>query len=251
MKKSLLLTCLICGALLLSACGASPADAASSGGGFSGNGFAGGSARQSGIAGIFSIFSSRPSVTFTPEEKLAVGTVKLDANSKSIDRAEAEKLLPLWQLLHQLYTSSSAASEEKAAVVDAIRNAMTPEQVAAIDSMQMSRADLFAAFQQGQNGGSNGAAAGTGGTRTQNFTGGNGTRRSGGGGQGFFFAGGPGGFDGGGVRTGAAGASGGTGATTTTQQSLNSAQRAQVAANNLTGALISQVITLLQDKLSS
>lgn len=251
MKKSLLFTCLICAALLLSAC-ASSSSAGDGGAASAGSGF-GGARRPTGLASIFSIFTGGTrSFTFTPEEKLAVGTIKLDAAGKSIDRAEAGKLLPLWQLLHQLYSSSSPAPEEEAAVVDAIRSAMPPDQVAAIDSMQMSRGDLFTTFQQGQTSGSSSGTNGTGAARAQNFTGGNGSRRNGAGGQGFFFGGPAGGFAGGGLRPGSATGNGtGNAATTTTQQSINSAERAQAATNNLTNALINQVISLLQDKLSS
>ncbi len=249
MKKTLLLTCLLCSALLLSACASSgPTDGASNS-----TGSTGGSSRT-GLAGIFSsIFSPRRSLTLTPEEKLAIGTIKLDANGQAIDRTEAAKLLPLWQLLHQLYASSSAAPQEQTAVMDQIRSAMTPGQVAAIDSMQLSRADIFASLQQGQAN----TSAGTGGTGTgasgsRGSTGGNGSR-----GQGFFFGGGApggggfgGGFGGGGFRNGTASGNGSS-STTTTQQSLTSAQRAAAATNGITNALINQVISLLQDKLSS
>ncbi len=247
MKKTLLLTCLICYALLLSACASTGTDGAS-------NSF-GGNSRSTGLAGIFSsIFSPRRSFTLTPQEKLAIGTIKLDANGQAIDRTEAAKLLPLWQLMHQLYSSSSAAPQEEAAVMDQIRSTMTPSQVASIDSMQMSRADIFASLQQGQ---ANTSAGGNGaGTGSRGFTGGNGTR-----GQGFFFGGGApgggfggGGFGGGGFggnRNSTGGATGSSGSTTTAQQNITSAQRAAAATSGITNALINQVISLLQDKLSS
>lgn len=244
MKKTLLLTCLICSALVLSACASTGTDGASNS--------LGGSSRQTGLAGIFSsIFSTRRSTTLTAEEKLAIGTIKLDASGQAIDRAEAAKLLPLWQLLHQLYASSSAAPQEETAVMDQIRSTMTPSQVASIDSMQLSRSDIFAALQQGQantSAGSNGAGTGT--TRSGSSAGGSGSR-----GQGFLFGGGGGfgggGFGGGGFRNATGSGTGSSGSTTTTQQSLTSAQRAAAATSAMTNALINQVISLLQDKLSS
>lgn len=241
MKKSLLLTCLLCAALVLSACAPSRSTdgAATSAGSGSG---------RTGLAGIFSVFSSRRSFTLTPAEKLAAGTIKLDANGQTIDRAEAAKLLPLWQLLHQLYASTGAAPQEEAAVLDQIRSAMTPSQVAAIDGMQMSRADIFAALQQGQANVSTGSA-GTGSAASRGSTGSTSNR-----GQGFFFGGGGGfgggGFGGGGFRTGGGTGSGST-STTTTQQTITSAQRAAAVTNSMTNALINQVMSLLQDKLSS
>ena len=250
MKKTLLFTCLLCTALILSACASTPS--ASEFGRGSGSGAGSGT---TGLAGIFSIFSPRRSFTLTPAEKLAIGTIRLDANGQAIDRAQAAKLLPLWQLMHQLYASSSAAPQEEAAVVDQIRSTMTPSQVSALDGMQLSRADIFAALQSGQANTSTGSGgnAGNGTSRSGGFTGGNGSR--GNGGQGVvFFGGGPGGGAGGGF--GAGGFRNGTGAggsssTTSTQQNITSAQRQAAASNGITSALINQVISLLQDKLSS
>lgn len=247
MKKTLFFTCLMCSALLLSAC-ASNRSGGSAENSFAANGSSS-STRRSGLAGILSIFTGGTrSFTLTPEEKLAFGTLKLDSNGKTIDREQAGKLLPLWQLLHQLYSSSSAAPEEKAAVVEAIRSTMTSDQLAAIDNMQIGRADLFTAFQQGQSSGSNTGTSGTGTSRAQGSTSSS-ARRNGGGGQAFFFEGPAGGF--GAFRQGSATGNGtGSTTTTTTQQSINSAERAQAAANNLTNALIEEVIRLLQGQLS-
>ncbi len=256
MKKTLLLTCLLCASLLLSACAGTASASGFGNGDGGGNGFGGGS-RQTGLPGIFSIFSGgRRTFTLTAQEKLAIGTIKLDANGQSIDRAEAAKLLPLWQLLHQLYSSSSATPQEEAAVVDQIRSTMTPSQVAAIDGMQLSRSDMFASLQQGQasTAATSGTTGGTSGSRGS--TGGNGARGNGGG-QGFFFSGGPGGgfggggFGGGGFRNGTGTGNGTTGGTTTAQQNITAAQRAAAATSGITNALINQVISLLQDKLAS
>ena len=177
--------------------------------------------------------SSR-NLALTDEEKLALGTMKLEAAGHPVDPAEAARLLPLWQLLRQLHSSSSAAPEEIAAVVEQIRSTMTPVQVAAIDGMQMSRADALSAFQQSQAGSS--TAARTGASRSGSPT--NGNQRNGGNGPAFFFGGGPGeaGF-GGEIRSSTNGSSG-------TQQTPSSTQRSQALAN----ALINQVIALLQDK---
>ncbi len=232
MKRNLILTCLVSAALVLSGCAT----------GSSNNGF-GSSSNSTGLAGIFSsIFSSRRSFSITPSEKLAIGTIKLDASGQAIDNAEAARLLPLWQLLHTLYASSGAAPQEEAAVLAQIRSTMTPSQVAAIDIMQPSRGDIFAALQQGQGSTSTGSGP-TGSTSSRGSTGGSGNR-----GQGFVFGGG-GGF--GGAFRNSSGTGNGSAGTTTTEQNVTAAQRAATVNNAMTNALINQVISLLQDKVSS
>ncbi len=117
----------------------------------------------------------------TPESKLALGTLKLEGTPQAVDSAMAAKLLPLWQLLHQLNTSTSAAPQEVTAVVDQIQATMNPDQVKAINSMQFTQADIFSAFQQqGRANGSTGTTA-AGGTRSSGAAGSN---RGNGGGRG-------------------------------------------------------------------
>jgi hypothetical protein len=84
----------------------------------------------------------------TPEVRLALGTLKLEQTPMAVSRAAAAQLLPLWQLLAQLHKSSSTAPEEITAVLDAIRAAMSPEQIQAVDAMQVGPGDMAAVFQQ-------------------------------------------------------------------------------------------------------
>ena len=77
--------------------------------------------------------SSSASFAITPETKLALGTLKLEGTPLAVDKATAAKLLPLWQLLLQLNTSSAAAPQEVTAVIDEIQATMTPAQSQAID----------------------------------------------------------------------------------------------------------------------
>src|SRR5512135_1411074 len=86
--------------------------------------------------------SSRNSFVLTPETKLALGTIKLEGTPEAVDAATAAKLLPLWQLLLQLSSSTSAAPQEVTAVLDQIRATMTPSQISSINSMQFTPADF-------------------------------------------------------------------------------------------------------------
>ncbi len=196
---------------------------------------------------------TRADIKMTPELKLAVGTLKLDGTPQAVDSAAAQKLLPLWQLMIQLNSSSTTAPQETAAVVDAIQQALTPARVSAINNMNLTAQDIFSAFQQF---GGDGFTNGGGGANTNRFTGSagasggsnsSGNRRNG---QGFAFGGGGfpgGGFPGGGFQTGNR-ANTGAGTNAQSQQSQVSQQ---AVANRLANAVIEQVIQQLQTKLTA
>jgi hypothetical protein len=229
MRKLFLLTTLITLLFVLTACGGPSADGATNS--TSANGF------RSSSAAIGPL---------NAEEKLALGTIKLDGTKQAVDPKMAASLVPLWQLLFQLNSTSSSAPQEVTAVVDQIKTTMTPDQVSTINNMPLTQADIFTVFQQdAQQNGTGGAASG-GGTGPSNFPGGNGRNRGGGGGGGFVFAGGggPGGGGfGGGFRNNA-------GSSTTPQDSAQTAaQAAQARQNAISNLLINQVIRLLETKL--
>jgi len=219
MKKAPLLTALFALLFVLSACGSSTSSTNGSGSGSSSS----------------NSFRSTSSTPLTPEAKLALGTIKLEGTKLAVDSNMAANLLPLWQLLFQLHSSSSSAPQEVTAVVDQIHTTMNSEQVASINSMTLTQADIFTVFQQQ-------AQSNSGGTSGSGFNGGN---RGNGGGGGFFFAGGPGGGGfGGGFRN--AGGSNGAAQTSTV---LTEAQAAVARQNALSNLLINQVIRLLETKL--
>ena len=195
------------------------------------------------LAACASGSSSSAGLTITPETKLALGTLKLEGTPQAVDKATAARLLPLWQLLQQLNTGTSTAPQEVTAVLDEIQATMTPDQRQAIDSMQITQADFFAAFQQAR------SAAGTGssgGTRTSGSGGGN----TGGGGQAFFLGGGPpgGGFPGGSFSGGAS-RNGGTGTPSAPEGSTSSTT--QGAANRGATLVVAEVVRLLESKLGT
>ena len=221
MKKTTLLTIFSLTALLLSACGAAGSGSSSSTGGF----------RNS------SALRSRP---LTPEAKLALGTIKLEGTPQAVDPEEAARLLPLWQLLAQLLGTSSSAPQEITAVIDQIQAGMTPEQVRAIKGMQLNSTDIFAAFQQ--------QAQGSSSSSTDGSSSASGTNRAAGGnrGGGFFIAGpGGGGFPGGGFGANRSGAS-----TNGSTSAASAAQAAQQASNQISLAVVNQLVRLLETRIN-
>jgi hypothetical protein len=69
------------------------------------------------------------------EMQLMLGTVKLDETEYSIGSEQASELLPLWKALRSLVSSDTAAQAEVDAVISAIQDGMTAEQMAAIEAM--------------------------------------------------------------------------------------------------------------------
>ena len=219
MKKAPVLTALIVLTLALTACGSVSTNGSSSGGG-----------------------STR---ALNPEAKLALGTIKLEGTKQAVDPKTAAKLIPLWQLMVQLNSSSSSAPQEVTAVLDQIKATMTADQVNTIQGMSLSQADLFTEFQQAQAGGAD-PAGGTTGAGGRNNRGG-----------GFFFAGGPGGGFGGGFGGGGFGGVGarnnanGTSGSTSQVTAAEAAQAAQARQNAISDLVINQLIRLLQTKMTS
>ena len=219
MRKTTIGITLIILAMILTACGSSNSPTASGSGSAASN-------RSGGSA---------PSAALTPTTKLAIGTFKLEGTPQAVNATEAAKLIPLWQLMNQLDTSSSTAPQEVTATENAIQAAMTPAQVQAIDGMQISQRDIFTVLQQSgalPSGGSGGGGAGQNGSGfPRSGNGGNFRGGGGGGGLGFLFGGGPNA-----PRTGTGTPTAGSGA------------GAGSGIGGFNSALITQLIKLLQSR---
>ncbi len=247
MKKAPLFTALCSLALILTACASRSTDGAT-------NGFGNGSSSGNG-SGFGSSFRSGAARTLTPDAKLALGTMKLEGTPQAIDTQTAAKLLPLWQLMMQLHSSSSTAPQEVAAVQNQIEETMTAAQVSAINGMTLTTADLFSLLQS-QAQASNGSGGGTGGFGSNGSSGRN---DRGGGGRVFFgggpggFAGGPGGGFGGGFGGGGFRTTNGNGTSSSAQQLTpeEQAQALQARENAISSLVESQLIRLLETKLGS
>jgi hypothetical protein len=175
--------------IVLGACAAKPAQAA-----------------QNNPAGA----NSNPA-TMPLEQKLAIGTLKMEGTPQAVTAKEATDLLPLWQAVKSLSASTNTAPSEITAVYKQIEGVMTPDQTQVIQKMTWTQADMQALMTkygvtfgggQGGQGGQN-LTADQRATRTAQFA----SRNQNGGGG----AGGPGGFGGGGAPGGVPGGTGGFG----------------------------------------
>lgn len=78
--------------------------------------------------------------------RLPVGTLMLEETPYAVTPAQAEALLPLWQMLRALQESGTASQIEIEAVFAQIQEGITSEQLAAIE--EMSPRDMQALFQE-------------------------------------------------------------------------------------------------------
>jgi hypothetical protein len=163
--------------------------------------------------------------------RLLVGFLNLEGTEQAITAEQAAELLPLWYVCKDLSQSDTAAQEEIDALIEQMQEVTTPEQLKAIDAMQLTQSDMFTAMQ-----GQNAPGGGYQGGGSQNNPG---SSNRGGGDfpPGGFMPGGPGGF----------GEGGDPQAIATAQVAL--AQNAN--ANQIPSALIDALIKLLESKTKS
>ncbi|MCB8947846.1 MAG: hypothetical protein H6653_07510 [Ardenticatenaceae bacterium] len=74
--------------------------------------------------------------------QLLVGTLNLEGSELAVTPEQAAELLVLWQASVALSRSGTGAPEEVTAVINQIEGTMTPEQIAAISNMQLTREDI-------------------------------------------------------------------------------------------------------------
>ncbi len=74
--------------------------------------------------------------------KLVLGSFELEGSDQAITSEQAADLLPLWQVYQSLTESDSAAQAEIEALLEQIQETMTPEQMSAIQAMQLTREDM-------------------------------------------------------------------------------------------------------------
>lgn len=90
-----------------------------------------------------------PDMTNQPiEQKLALGTLKLEGTDKAVTADQAKTLLPLWKAVKSMSASTTASTDEMTAVYQQIQDAMTAEQVQAIKDLNLSQTDIQALMQQ-------------------------------------------------------------------------------------------------------
>ncbi len=74
---------------------------------------------------------------------LALGTLNLEGTDLAVTPQQAATLLPLWQAADNLVTAGNATAEDQEAAFQQIQDAMTAEQVQAIQSMNLSGQNML------------------------------------------------------------------------------------------------------------
>ena len=82
-------------------------------------------------------------IALSPSMQLSVGTVMLEDTALAVTQAQAQELLPLWQMLRALQESSTASQMEVEAVLGQIQEAMTPAQLAVIEEMDQGQMQVL------------------------------------------------------------------------------------------------------------
>jgi hypothetical protein len=82
------------------------------------------------------------STQLSDAETLALGTLRLEDTAQAVNAAQAAELLPLWKAAQSLSTSQTISTVEMDALYAQIREAMTPEQIKAIDAMDFTEAEI-------------------------------------------------------------------------------------------------------------
>jgi hypothetical protein len=82
------------------------------------------------------------------EQKLALGTLKLEGTDKAVTVAQAKSLLPLWKAVKSMSSGSNISEDEINAVYKQIQETMNAEQVQAIKDLNLSQADFQALMKQ-------------------------------------------------------------------------------------------------------
>lgn len=80
--------------------------------------------------------------------KLIIGSFRLEDTDLAITSEQAVELLPLWSVYQDLSVSDTAAQEEIDALVEQIQETMTPEQMTAINEMNLTQQDVFTVMQE-------------------------------------------------------------------------------------------------------
>ncbi len=89
--------------------------------------------------------STTATTMLSQEEKLLVGTIKLESTNLAVSQDQARELLPLWETLQAMASSGTAASQEVDAVVSQIESTLSSEQISSITAMNLTQQDLMAA----------------------------------------------------------------------------------------------------------
>jgi hypothetical protein len=144
MNKPIILISLITIMLMITACGGSaPQGQALAGNANQPDSSAGGKSSDSTQYLDNSYTNAIPVVS-----QLIIGTLKLKGTANEIDAATAKELIPLWKAAKSLGKSDTTSPLEMNGLYRQIQRTMTPEQLAAITEMKLSRDNMMQISQE-------------------------------------------------------------------------------------------------------
>ncbi|MHB0857963.1 MAG: hypothetical protein ACYC5M_10390 [Anaerolineae bacterium] len=80
--------------------------------------------------------------------QLLIGTFQLEDTDQAVNAEQAAELLPLWKAYRSLSQNTSSSQAELEALVQQIRDAMRPTQLAQIEALELGREDLMALMEE-------------------------------------------------------------------------------------------------------
>jgi len=176
---------------------------------------------------------SNNSKSLPKQTQLILGTLKLEETANAVTAEQAAELLPMWYVLKELNSSSTAAQDEIDGLVSQIEATLTEEQTKAIADMELDAQDMMTAMQT--SGGM--VSSGSGSSQTRSTTGAVGSG-----------AGGPPDMPAGGMPGGGDPMSGVAPSAGTTPSSRGSSSK--VGMSKVPSALFDTVIQLLETKIN-
>ena len=100
------------------------------------------STAQNGNGATVDVTNGEVPFNMSAEMKLMLGTVKLDETDYAVDAGQSSELLPLWKALRSLSESDTVAQAEIEALITQLEDTMTPNQISAIDDMNLTMQDM-------------------------------------------------------------------------------------------------------------
>lgn len=82
------------------------------------------------------------------ENRLIIGTFKLEGSDQAVTPQQATQLLPLWKAVKSLSASDTASQVEIQALYEQIRENMTAEQLQVIDSVNLNNTNMRELMQE-------------------------------------------------------------------------------------------------------
>ena len=94
------------------------------------------------VVGTEVVLNDRPEFEMPVQTQLMLGTFMLEGTVLEVTAEQAPELITLWKALQALSTSDTSAEAEIEAVINQIQDAMTSEQLAAIQEMDLTQESL-------------------------------------------------------------------------------------------------------------